>query len=38
MKEKILESFIPFELEVDTFGLYEIYPAELVKSFKENIL
>ena len=39
MKEKILQDFIPFELEVDTFGLYEIYPAELVKIFKEkNIL
>lgn len=39
IKEKILQDFIPFELEVDTFGLYEIYPAELVKIFKEeNIL
>lgn len=37
MKEKILESFIPFELEVDTFGLYEIYPAKLVRSFKGEI-
>lgn len=33
MKEKILENFIPFELEVDTFGLYEIYPAKLIKKF-----
>ena len=33
IKEKILESFTPFELEVDTFGLYEIYPAKLVKKF-----
>lgn len=33
MKEKLLENFIPFELEVDTFGLYEIYPAKLVKKF-----
>ena len=31
MKEKILQNFIPFEIEVDTFGLYEIYPAKLVK-------
>lgn len=36
MKEKILQDFIPFELEVNTFGLYEIYPAELVKIFKEG--
>lgn len=34
MKEKLLEKFIPFELEVDTYGLYEIYPAKLIKSFK----
>ena len=39
MQQRILENFIPFELEIDTFGLYEIYPAKLVKSFKEeNIL
>lgn len=31
MKEKLLEKFIPFELEVDAFGLYEIYPAKLIK-------
>lgn len=37
MKEKILENFKPFELEVDTFGLYEIYPAKLVKQFKLTI-
>lgn len=37
MKKKILENFIPFELEVDTFGLYEIYPAKLVKQFKSFI-
>lgn len=34
MKEKILKDFTPFELEVDTFSLYEIYPAELVQQFK----
>ncbi len=37
MKKKILENFTPFELEVDTFGLYEIYPAKLVKQFKHFI-
>lgn len=37
MKEKLLENFIPFELEVDTFGLYEIYPAKLVRKFKQFI-
>ena len=34
MKEKLLKNFIPFELEVATFNLYEIYPAKLVKQFK----
>ena len=37
MKEKILDNFIPFELEVDNFGLYEIYPAKLIKQFKSII-
>lgn len=37
MKEKILDTFTPFELVVDTFGLYEIYPAKLVKRFKSTI-
>lgn len=37
MKKKLLEKFIPFKLEVDTFGLYEIYPAKLVKQFKKII-
>ncbi len=37
MKEKLLENFIPFELEIDKFGLYEIYPAKLVKQFKSFI-
>ena len=34
IKEKILGNFTPFELEVDTFSLYEIYPSELVQQFK----
>ena len=33
MKEQILQNFKPFELEVDTFRLYEIYPVKLVKQF-----
>ena len=37
MKKKLLENFTPFELEVDTFCLYEIYPAKLVKQFKQFI-
>ena len=37
MKDKLLEKFTPFALEVDTFGLYEIYPAKLVKQFKQFI-
>lgn len=36
MKKKILENFTPFELEVDTFGLYEIYPAKLIQKYKEE--
>lgn len=36
MQQKILENFIPFELEIDTFGLYEIYPAKLIKIFEEE--
>lgn len=33
MKQKLLENFTPFELEVDNFALYEIYPAKIVKKF-----
>ena len=33
IREKILQNFKAFELEVDTFRLYEIYPARLVKQF-----
>ena len=34
MKEQLKENLIPFELEVDKFNLYEIYPAKLVQQFK----
>jgi len=34
IKEKILEKFVPFELEVNTYSLFEIYPAKLIKQFK----
>ncbi len=37
MKEKLLENFIPFELNVGEFNLYEIYPAKLVRQFKQII-
>ena len=33
MKKQILQNFKPFELEINTLGLYEIYPAKLVKQF-----
>lgn len=33
IKEKILQNFKPFELEVAAFRLYEIYPAKLIKQF-----
>lgn len=35
MHEKLLENFSPFELEVDAFCLYEIYPAKLVFSIEK---
>lgn len=35
MKDALMENFTPFELEIDTFGLYKIYPAKFIKSFKE---
>jgi len=34
MKETLLENFTPFELEVNTFGLFEIYPAKLIRQFR----
>ncbi len=36
MKKQILQIFKPFELEVDTFSLYEIYPAKIVKQFSSK--
>ncbi len=33
MKKQILQNFKPFELEINTLGLYEIYSAKLVKQF-----
>lgn len=30
MKERLAEKFVPFELEVKRFGLFEIYPANFV--------
>lgn len=35
IKEIIEENFEPFTLEVDTFGLYEIYPAKMIQSYKK---
>ncbi len=34
MKKKIEKEFIPFELEVLKFGLFEIYPAKLVEYYE----
>lgn len=34
MKEKILESFVPFELKIDAYNLYELWNSKLVKTFK----
>lgn len=36
IKEKILQDFKPFEIEANTFNLYEIYPAKLVQEFKSH--
>lgn len=36
IKNDLEKNFIPFELEVDTIGLFEIWPAKLVKQFKCN--
>ncbi len=36
IKNTLEQNFVPFELEVNEFGLFEIYPAELVKVFKSN--
>lgn len=33
IKKRIESEFIPFQLEVDQFGLFEIYPAKLVGRF-----
>lgn len=34
IKNKIEEDFVPFELEVNSIGLFNIYPASLVKEIK----
>jgi len=34
IKERIEEKFKPFIIDIDTFGLYEIYPARLVSKYK----
>jgi len=31
IKNVIEKEFVPFELEIDTFGLFSIYPAKLIK-------
>ncbi len=36
IKEKILQDFKPFEIETNTFNLYEIYPAKLIQEFKSH--
>lgn len=37
MKEQILQNFKPFKLKVNKFGLYEIYPAKMIKEFTSDI-
>lgn len=36
IRETLLKDFIPFELEVNTLGLFEIYPAKMVKIFESR--
>lgn len=36
IKEKMEASFVPFELEVNSIGLFEIYPAKLIKTINCN--
>ncbi len=36
IKKKIEENFKPFYLEVDSFGLFEIYPAKLISTYKNE--
>lgn len=36
IREAILDNFTPFDLEVDCYGLYEIYPALLISTFKSE--
>lgn len=31
LKDRIEKEFVPFELEIDEFGLFEIHPAKLIK-------
>lgn len=34
MKQNLLQDFVPFELRIDKIGLFEIYPAKLVKQIE----
>lgn len=36
IKKKIEENFKPFYLEIDTYGLFEIYPAKLISTYKNE--
>lgn len=36
-KKKILENFTPFELNVNNFGIFEIYPAIPVTQFSKSV-
>ncbi len=33
IKNVIEKNFVPFELEIDAFGLFEIYPAKLIQKY-----
>lgn len=36
IKKQIEDDFVPFELEVNALGLFEIYPAKLIYQFSGN--
>ena len=34
LKELILKKWCPFQIDINSFGLYEIYPAKRIKKFE----
>ena len=36
MKNKLLRDFIPFDIQIDEYGLFEIYPAKEIKRYSNK--